>query len=164
MSSIFDKLHNININVAGDVIDLRGGTYNKGCTIITQPSQTSPKPQHIEEAEIVEEVNPTPQPATPSSPVSITPKKEGDELLELLFLPDDQERDKTEALLGGILRGKSVKTKVLRELYQNRRYFNLDAMTHEDKAAVLTAWAKKLKLMQNFKGDAFTEKDFAAYC
>jgi hypothetical protein len=106
----------------------------------------------------------TPQPATPSAPVSITPKKEGDELLDLLFLPDDQERDKTEALLGGILRGKSVKTKVLRELYQNRRYFNLDAMTHEDKAAVLTAWAKKLKLMQNFKGDAFTEKDFAAYC
>jgi hypothetical protein len=107
---------------------------------------------------------PTPQPATPSAPVSITPKKEGDELLDLLFLPDDQERDKTEALLGGILRGKSVKTKVLRELYQNRRYFNLDAMTHEDKAAVLTAWAKKLNLMQNFKGDAFTEKDFAAYC
>jgi hypothetical protein len=106
----------------------------------------------------------TPQPATPSAPVSITPKKEGDELLDLLFLPDDQERDKTEALLGGILRGKSVKTKVLRELYQNRRYFNLDAMTHEDKAAVLTAWAKKLNLMQNFKGDAFTEKDFAAYC
>lgn len=107
---------------------------------------------------------PTSQSAVPSSLVSITPKKEGDELLDLLFLPDDQERDKTEALLGGILRGKSVKTKVLRELYQNRRYFNLDAMTHEDKAAVLTAWAKKLKLMQNFKGDAFTEKDFAAYC
>ena len=105
------------------------------------------------------------QPATPSAPVSITPKKEGDELLDLLFLPNDQERDKTEALLGGILRGKSVKTKVLRELYQNRRYFNLDAMTHEDKAAVLTAWAKKLNLMQNFKGGAFTEKDFAgAYC
>ena len=56
MGSIFDKLHNININVAGDVIDLRGGTYNKGCTIINQPSQPSPKPQHIEEAEIVEEV------------------------------------------------------------------------------------------------------------
>ena len=108
--------------------------------------------------------HPTPQPATPSSPVSITPKKAGDELRDLLFLPDDQERDKTEALLGGILRGKRIKTKVLRELYQNRRYFNLDAMTHEDKAAVLTAWAKKLKLMQNFKGDAFTEKDFAAYC
>lgn len=107
---------------------------------------------------------PTSQSAVPSSPVSITPKKEGNDLLDLLFLPDDQERDKTEALLGGILRGKSVKTKVLRELYQNRRYFNLDAMTHEDKAAVLTAWAKKLKLMQNFKGDAFTEKDFAAYC
>ena len=105
------------------------------------------------------------QPATPSAPVSITPKKEGDELLDLLFLPNDQERDKTEALLGGILRGKSVKTKVLRELYQNRRYFNLDAMTHEDKAAVLTAWAQKLNLMQNFKGGAFTEKDFAgAYC
>ena len=105
------------------------------------------------------------QPATPSAPVSITPKKEGDELLDLLFLPNDQERDKTEALLGGILRGKSVKTKVLRELYQNSRYFNLDAMTHEDKAAVLTAWAQKLNLMQNFKGGAFTEKDFAgAYC
>lgn len=130
-----------------------------------QPSsQPSPKPQHIEEAAIVEEVNPAPQPATPAAPVSITPKKEGDELLDLLFLPNDQERDKTEALLGGILRGKSVKTKVLRELYQNRRYFNLDAMTHEDKAAVLTAWAKKLNLMQNFKGNAFTEKDFAAYC
>ena len=56
MSSIFDKLHNININVAGDVIDLRGGTYNKGCTIINQPSQPSPKPQHIEEAEIVPDV------------------------------------------------------------------------------------------------------------
>ena len=107
---------------------------------------------------------PAPQPATPSAPVSITPQKEGDELLDLLFLPNDQEKDKTEALLGGILRGKSVKTKVLRELYQNKRYFNFDAMTHEDKAAVLTAWAKKLKLMQNFKGGAFTEKDFAAYC
>ena len=130
-----------------------------------QPSsQPIPQPKDIEEAAIVEEVTPAPQPATPSSPVSITPKKAGDELLDLLFLPNDQERDKTEALLGGILRGKSVKTKVLRELYQNRRYFNLDAMTHEDKAAVLTAWAKKLKLMQNFKGDAFTEKDFAAYC
>jgi hypothetical protein len=56
MGSIFDKLHNININVAGDVIDLRGGTYNKGCTIINQPSQPSPKPQHIEDAAIVEEV------------------------------------------------------------------------------------------------------------
>lgn len=131
-----------------------------------QPSsQPIPQPKDIEEAAIVEEVKPAPQPATPSAPVSITPKKEGDELLDLLFLPNDQERDKTEALLGGILRGKSVKTKVLRELYQNRRYFNLDAMTHEDKAAVLTAWAKKLNLMQNFKGGAFTEKDFAgAYC
>lgn len=148
-------INTINGTASGNI-----DTYNN----YQQPSQPSPKPQHIEEAEIVEEVNPTSQPATPSSPVSITPKKEGDELLELLFLPDDQERDKTEALLGGILRGKSVKTKVLRELYQNRRYFNLDAMTHEDKAAVLTAWAKKLKLMQNFKGDAFTEKDFAAYC
>ena len=103
----------------------------------------------------------TSQSAVPSSPVSITPKKEGNDLLDLLFLPDDQERDKTEALLGGILRGKSIKTKALRELYQNRRYFNLDAMTNEDRAAVLTAWAKKLKLMQNFKGGAFTEKDFA---
>lgn len=59
MSSIFDKLHNININVAGDVIDLRGGTYNKGCTIInqpSQPSQPSPQPQNIEEAEIVPDV------------------------------------------------------------------------------------------------------------
>lgn len=56
MGSIFDKLHNININVSGDVIDLRGGTYNKGCTIINQPSQTSPKPQDIEDAKIVEEV------------------------------------------------------------------------------------------------------------
>lgn len=59
MSSIFDKLHNININVAGDVIDLRGGTYNKGCTIINNyqhPSQPSPQPQHIEDAEIVKEV------------------------------------------------------------------------------------------------------------
>ena len=56
MGSIFDKLHNININVAGDVIDLRGGTYNKGCTIINQPSQPAPQPQHSEEAEIVEEV------------------------------------------------------------------------------------------------------------
>ena len=148
-------INTINGTASGNI-----DTYNND----QQPSQPSPNPQHIEEAEIVEEVNPTSQPATPSSPVSITPKKEGDELLELLFLPDDQERDKTEALLGGILRGKSVKTKVLRELYQNRRYFNLDAMTHEDKAAVLTAWAKKLKLMQNFKGDAFTEKDFAAYC
>ena len=128
--------------------------------------------QHIEhmtigsdgQIHVASSSQPAPQPATPSAPVSITPKKAGDELLDLLFLPDDQERDKTEALLGGILRGKSVKTKVLRELYQNRRYFNLDAMTHEDKAAVLTAWAKKLKLMQNFKGDAFTEKDFAAYC
>lgn len=132
-----------------------------------QPSsQPIPQPKDIEEAAIVEEVNQhSSQPATPAAPVSITPKKEGDELLDLLFLPNDQERDKTEALLGGILRGKSVKTKVLRELYQNRRYFNFDAMTHEDKAAVLTAWAKKLKLMQNFKGGAFTEKDFAgAYC
>lgn len=129
--------------------------------------------QHIEnmtigsdgQIHVASSSQPTPQPATPSAPVSITPKKEGDELLDLLFLPNDQERDKTEALLGGILRGKSVKTKVLRELYQNRRYFNLDAMTHEDKAAVLTAWAKKLNLMQNFKGGAFTEKDFAgAYC
>ena len=128
--------------------------------------------QHIEQMTIgsdgqihvASSSQPAPQSAVPSTPVSITPKKAGDELLDLLFLPDDQERDKTEALLGGILRGKSVKTKVLRELYQNRRYFNLDAMTHEDKAAVLTAWAQKLKLMQNFKGDAFTEKDFAAYC
>ena len=56
MGSIFDKLHNININVAGDVIDLRGGTYNKGCTIINQPSQPAPQPQHIEEAEIVPDV------------------------------------------------------------------------------------------------------------
>ena len=68
MSSIFDKLHNININVAGDVIDLRGGTYNKGCTIINQPSQTSPKPQHIEEAEIVEEVKDIAQPAPQPEP------------------------------------------------------------------------------------------------
>ena len=129
--------------------------------------------QHIEhmtigsdgQIHVASSSQPAPQPATPSAPVSITPKKAGDELLDLLFLPNDQERDKTEALLGGILRGKSVKTKVLRELYQNRRYFNLDAMTHEDKAAVLTAWAKKLNLMQNFKGGAFTEKDFAgAYC
>ena len=129
--------------------------------------------QHIEnmtigsdgQIHVASSSQPTPQPATPSAPVSITLKKAGDELLDLLFLPNDQERDKTEALLGGILRGKSVKTKVLRELYQNRRYFNLDAMTHEDKAAVLTAWAKKLNLMQNFKGGAFTEKDFAgAYC
>ena len=129
--------------------------------------------QHIEhmtigsdgQIHVASSSQPTPQPATPSAPVSITLKKAGDELLDLLFLPNDQERDKTEALLGGILRGKSVKTKVLRELYQNKRYFNFDAMTHEDKAAVLTAWAKKLKLMQNFKGGAFTEKDFAgAYC
>ena len=56
MGSIFDKLHNININVSGDVIDLRGGTYNKGCTIINQPSQPSPQPQNIEEAEIVPDV------------------------------------------------------------------------------------------------------------
>ena len=128
--------------------------------------------QHIEhmtigsdgQIHVASSSQPAPQPATPSAPVSITPQKEGDELLDLLFLPNDQEKDKTEALLGGILRGKSVKTKVLRELYQNKRYFNFDAMTHEDKAAVLTAWAKKLKLMQNFKGGAFTEKDFAAYC
>ena len=129
--------------------------------------------QHIEhmtigsdgQIHVASSSQPAPQPATPSAPVSITPQKEGDELLDLLFLPNDQEKDKTEALLGGILRGKSVKTKVLRELYQNKRYFNFDAMTHEDKAAVLTAWAKKLNLMQNFKGGAFTEKDFAgAYC
>ena len=59
MGSIFDKLHNININVSGDVIDLRGGTYNKGCTIINypqQPSQPAPQPQNIEEAEIVPDV------------------------------------------------------------------------------------------------------------
>ena len=56
MSSIFDKLHNININVSGDVIDLRGGTYNKGCTIINHPSQPAPQPQNIEEAEIVPDV------------------------------------------------------------------------------------------------------------
>lgn len=68
MSSIFDKLHNININVAGDVIDLRGGTYNKGCTIINQPSQPSPKPQHIEEAEIVEKIKDIAQPSTQAPP------------------------------------------------------------------------------------------------
>ena len=69
MGSIFDKLHNININVSGDVIDLRGGTYNKGCTIINQPSQPAPQPtptqqpshpqsqtKDIEEAEIVPDV------------------------------------------------------------------------------------------------------------
>lgn len=63
MSSIFDKLHNININVSGDVIDLRGGTYNKGCTIINHPSQPAPQPQHAQQAEEVEEIvedKPTP--------------------------------------------------------------------------------------------------------
>ena len=72
MSSVFDKLHNININVAGDVIDLRGGTYNKGCTIINHPSQPSPKPQDIEDAKIVEEVEDIAQPAPQPSQTTPT--------------------------------------------------------------------------------------------
>lgn len=82
------------------------------------------------------------------------------QVLDLLFRADDDDRERTEILLSALLKGKKVKTKIVEELYEHRRYFNLENLTLEDKTKVMNAWIEKLGYTEQLNGKKFTIKDW----
>lgn len=85
---------------------------------------------------------------------------DNEKILDLLFRADDDDRERTEILLSALLKGKKVKTKIVEELYEHRRYFNLENLTLEDKTKVMNAWIEKLGYTEQLNGKKFTIKDW----
>lgn len=85
---------------------------------------------------------------------------EEQQVLELLFRADDDDHERTEILLSALIKGKKVKTKIVKALRENRRYFNLQNLTLEDKTRVINAWVEKLGYSEQLNGKKFTIKDW----
>ena len=144
-------------NVGKIIEDNHGEMYFDNAKKIVGTNENDQSNMDIQEAQVVEETQ-TPIPNEPKT--QLTSDNTRAEVLELLFRPDDQDREKTQIILSGILRGKTTKTKAIRELYKYKSCFNIDQLTHEDKAKVITAWAEELGFMQHYKGGCFSDKDF----
>ena len=136
-------------NVGKIIEDNHGEMYfdNAKKIVDTEPKQQ----REIEDIIPVEE-------ETPQSVLKTDADNE--KILDLLFRADDDDRERTEILLSALLKGKKVKTKIVEELYEHRRYFNLENLTLEDKTKVMNAWIEKLGYTEQLNGKKFTIKDW----
>lgn len=94
------------------------------------------------------------------SNTSIPQNASEDDILDLLFKVNDQDHEATIILLTGILRGRTKKTEVKRDLDKYSHRFNLVTLSIEDRTKVINAWINKLGFSANFKSRGFTEKDW----
>lgn len=149
----------IQVNIHGN----NNGTIAETVVINNYPSssqpQTHPAAQHAQEAEEVEEVQEVAMQDQAHQSILQTDSTD-QQILDLLFRADDEDRGKTEILLSALIKGKKVKTKIVEDLYEHRKYFNLQNLSLEDKTKVMNAWIEKLGYSEQLNGKKFTIKDW----
>ena len=175
-------LKGAHITVHGDIIENHGvitKTYKNG---VLESTSQHPAAQHAQDAEVVEDVVPvtTPQPSeepivettdTDESKLNTSTEYTHAQLLDLVYKEDDSDEDKVtkRILLEGYFKKTDraqyiTKAKVIGKFIDHRKQYNLDNLTRELQAKVITAWAKELGVLHLIRGGEFKKGDVdAAY-
>lgn len=140
--------------------------------------------KHAQQTEVVEDVIPVTTPQPTEEPIVETTDTDDEQkvnasveytheqLLDLIYKKNDDEKDKEskKILIGTCYKKESkraqylTKSKVIKKFINLEKQFNLDNLTHELQAKVITAWAKELGVLQLIQGGEFKKGDVdAAY-